>query len=189
MFIAVYGDTLCAMVSAAALASTGHQVTLHVSPGGVANTLNTGNFSLREPGLADLMLEQKREGRLQVVGLDQRPDPRVTVLWLALAPDLLDYAQELVGSLPVDIDPEFLVVNQSTFPVGSTEARRRAREAREGADAREGGVVGVPDLRTGGAALNGFPRSAQWLGGADIPWAGRLVAEFLRPAVPPRDAI
>ena len=34
MFIAVYGDTLCAMVSAAALASTGHQVTLHVSPGG-----------------------------------------------------------------------------------------------------------------------------------------------------------
>src|SRR5690606_35916566 len=84
MFIDVYGDTLCAMVSAAALASTGHQVTLHVSPGGVANTLNTGTFSLREPGLADLMLEQKREGRLQVVGLDQRPDPRVTVLWLAL---------------------------------------------------------------------------------------------------------
>src|SRR5690606_41125898 len=104
MFIAVYGDTLCAMVSAAALASTGRQVTLHVSPGGVANTLNTGNCSLREPGLADLMLEQKREGRLQVVGLEERPDPRVTVLWLALATDLLGYAHDLARSLPFDID-------------------------------------------------------------------------------------
>ena len=32
MYIDVYGDTLCALVSSAALASTGHQVTLHVSP-------------------------------------------------------------------------------------------------------------------------------------------------------------
>src|SRR5690554_4756930 len=146
MFIDVYGDTLCAMVSAAALASTGHQVTLHVSPGGVANTLNTGSFSLREPGLADLMLEQKREGRLQVVGLDQRPDPCATVLWLALAPDLLDYAHELIRSLPMDIDPEFLVVNQSTFPVGSTEALQHSLHSRGGAKVERGAVVSLPDL-------------------------------------------
>src|SRR5690554_2037686 len=58
MFIDVYGDTLCAMVSAAALASTGHQVVLHVSERGVANSLNEDSFTLREPGLADLMAEQ-----------------------------------------------------------------------------------------------------------------------------------
>lgn len=189
MFIDVYGDTLCAMVSAAALASTGHQVTLHVSPGGVANTLNTGNFSLREPGLADLMLEQKREGRLEVVGLDQRPDPRATVLWLALAPDLLDYAHELVRSLPVDIDPEFLVVNQSTFPVGSTEALQHSLHSRGGAEVEHGAVVSLPDLLTEGAALNGFTRPAHWLVGADMPWAGRLLAEILRPFNRRRDAI
>src|SRR5690606_2175217 len=153
----------------------------HVSPGGVAHTLNTGTFSLREPGLADLMLEQTREGRVEVVGLDQRPDPRATVLWLALAPDLLDHAPELVRSLPVDSDHEFLVVNQSTFPVGSTEALQHSLHSRGGVEVEHGAVVSLPDLLTEGAALNGFTRSAHWLVGADIPWAGRLVAEILRP--------
>lgn len=57
MNLEVYGDTLCALVSATALASTGHQVTLHVSADSVANTLEHDEFTLREPGLAPLMLE------------------------------------------------------------------------------------------------------------------------------------
>ncbi len=189
MFIDVYGDTLCAMVSAAALASTGHQVALHVSERAVANSLNGDSFSLREPGLAVLMEEQKRAGRLVVTNLEQAPDEHCTVLWLALSPDSLQRAHDLLAALPADIDPEFLVVNQSTFPVGSTEALQQTLISRPGADARHGAVVSIPDLLTEGAALNGFTRAEHWLVGADLPWALRLVAEILRPFNRRRDAI
>ena len=189
MFIDVYGDTLGAMVGAAALASTGHQVALHVSERGVANSLNGDAFTLREPGLADLMAEQKEAGRLVVTGLADAPDARCTVLWLALSPDELAFAHGLVGALAADIDPEFLVVNQSTFPVGSTEALQQTLVKRAGADARHGAVVSLPDLLTEGAALSGFTRAEHWLVGADLPWASRLVAEILRPFNRRRDAI
>ncbi|MEJ6656785.1 MAG: hypothetical protein QNL70_12360, partial [Pseudomonas sp.] len=181
MFLEVYGDTVCALVSAAAMASTGHQVTLHVSADSVANKLDSDDFSLREPGLAPLMLEQKRAGRLVVAPLSVLPGPQCTVLWLALAPDALEFAHRLVDSLPANIDPEFLVVNQSTFPVGSTEALQHGLLNRPGADSRFGSVVSVPDLLTEGAALTGFTRPTHWLVGADMPWASRLVVELLRP--------
>lgn len=189
MYIDVYGDTLCALVSSAALASTGHQVRLHVPAGPIADALSGEEFPFREPGLADLMAEQKRSGRLLVAGLDTAPDARSTVLWLALSPDALELAHRLVDGLPADIDPEFLVVNQSTFPVGSTEALQQTLLGRPGADLRHGAVVSIPDLLTEGAALNGFTRAEHWLVGADLPWAVRLVAEILRPFNRRRDSI
>ena len=85
MFIDVYGDTLGAMVSAAALASTGHQVTLHVSAGAVANGMQNDEFILREPGLAALLTEQKTAGRLSLADLQAGPSEGCTVLWLALS--------------------------------------------------------------------------------------------------------
>lgn len=90
MFLEVYGDTLCALVSAAAMASTGHQVTLHVPEGPVAAMLNNDECPFREPGLASLILEQKGTGRLTVAPLNVLPDSRCTVLWLALSPDALN---------------------------------------------------------------------------------------------------
>lgn len=189
MFIDVYGDTLCALVSSAALASTGHQVTLHVSSSSIANRMNGDEFTLREPGLAALMTEQQAAGRLKLAGLDAAPDVHCTVLWLALSPSGLALAHQLVGSLPADINAEFLVVNQSTFPVGSTEALQDTLVQRQGANALHGAVVSIPDLLTEGAALQGFTRGEHWLVGADLPWAMRLVAEILRPFNRRRDAI
>ena len=189
MFIDVYGDTLCAMVSSAALASTGHQVTLHVSAGAAANGMHSDDFILREPGLAALLTEQKAAGRLSLADLQAGPSAACTVLWLALSPDQLTRAQHLVGDLPASIDPEFLVVNQSTFAVGSTEALEATLKQRPGADERHGAVVSIPDLLTEGAALLGFTRGEHWLVGADAPWAFNLVAEILRPFNRRRDAI
>ena len=189
MYIDVYGDTLCALVSSAALASTGHQVTLHVSPESSANALHNDDFTLREPGLAALMSEQQSAGRLVLSDVETLPSAQCSVLWLALSPDRLELAHELVGSLPGDIDSEFLVVNQSTFPVGSTEALQATLARRPGADARHGAAVSLPDLLTEGAAVQGFTRGAHWLVGADIPWAMRLVTEILRPFNRRRDSI
>lgn len=189
MFIDVYGDTLCAMVSSAALASTGHQVTLHVSADAVANGMDSDEFTLREPGLAALMAEQKAAGRLSLADLHAPPVAGCTVLWLALSPGELEHAHQLIGALPAVIDPDFLVVNQSTFPVGSTESLQATMDQRPGAEQRHGAVVSIPDLLTEGAALQGFTRGEHWLVGADMPWAFSLVGEILRPFNRRRDAI
>lgn len=189
MYLEVYGDTLCALVSAAALASTGHQVTLHLPAGPEADMLNNDQCPFREPGLASLIDEQKHVGRLIIAPLNALPADNCNVLWLALSPDSLALAERLISGLPADIDPEFLVVNQSTFPVGSTEALQQALHNRPEANNSHGAVVSVPDLLTEGAALAGFTRANHWLVGADQPWAERLIAELLRPFNRRRDAI
>lgn len=189
MHLEVYGDTLCALVSAAALASTGHQVTLHVPAGPEADMLSSGQCPYREPGLTSLIEEQKLAGRLIMAPLNAVPAASCAVLWLALSPDALELAERLVSGLPAGLDPDFLVVNQSTFPVGSTETLQKLMHNRPGANKSHGAVVSVPDLLTEGAALSGFTRANHWLVGADQAWAKRLVAELLRPFNRRRDAI
>lgn len=189
MYLEVYGDTLCALVSAAALASTGHQVTLHVPAGPEADMLNNDQCPFREPGLASMIDEQKHAGRLIIAPLNALPAASCEVLWLALSPDALEFAERLVCGLPASSGLEFLVVNQSTFPVGSTEALQQLLLSRSGADAAHDAVVSVPDLLTEGAALQGFTRATHWLVGADQAWASRLVGELLRPFNRRRDAI
>ncbi|MBL4833171.1 MAG: UDP-glucose/GDP-mannose dehydrogenase family protein [Pseudomonas sp.] len=188
MDLEVYGDTLCALVSAAALASSGNQVCLHVADSRLAERLRLGKCPYREPGLADLILEQVEAQRLRFAGIAEPPGEQTAVVWLALSPDCLDTAHSLIRDLPTTPRRDWLVVNQSTFPVGSTEALQASLETRcpaGGACA----VVSLPDLLTEGAALEGFIRADHWLLGTDLDWARRLVYELLRPFNRRRDAI
>jgi len=126
MQLEVYGDTLCALVSATALASAGNQVFLHLPEGNVAQQLAQGDCPFREPGLADLMAEQSQAGRLVLSSLESPPHQQSTVVWLALSPDALELAVQIVAMLPTHRAERWLVVNQSTFPVGTSESLQRA---------------------------------------------------------------
>ena len=189
MHLDVYGDTLGAMVSAGALASSGNQVQLHLSDATVVGRLAAGECPYREPGLADLLTEQRGAGRLHLTTTDVAPADESAVIWLALSPDLLDEAHEILRSLPTQPRRDWLVVNQSTFPVGSTEALQTSLEMTDADSATAGAVVSLPDLLTEGAALQGFMRADHWLLGTDVPWAQRLVYELLRPFNRRRDAV
>ena len=54
------------------------------------------------------------------------------MLWLALSPTAREQAFEIVNSLPVDNGRSWLLVNQSTFPVGTTEALLKAPKPQPG---------------------------------------------------------
>ncbi|WP_341706910.1 nucleotide sugar dehydrogenase [Halopseudomonas sp.] len=189
MQVDVYGDTLCALVSATALASTGNQVLLHLPPGNHAQQLNRGECPFREPGLAELMEEQRKVGRLQLAPLAERPQAGSRVVWLALSPDMLSEARELIADLPERCVRRWLVVNQSTFAVGSSEVLQQVLLDCDPAPADPGAVVSLPDLLTEGNALQSFMRADSWLLGADADWARQLVTELLRPFNRRRDAI
>lgn len=189
MYLDVYGDTLAALVSAAALASSGNQVQLHLTNERMLNRLSQGKCPYREPGLTELLTEQLAADRLHLTTIDTPPSEQSAVVWLALSPDLLDDAHAILRSLPTQPKRDWLVVNQSTFPVGSTEALQASLEAEGVGSAATGAVVSLPDLLTEGAALQGFMRADHWLLGTNVPWAQRLVYELLRPFNRRRDAI
>lgn len=189
MHLDVYGDTLGALVSAAALASSGNQVQLHLFDQAMAERLEKGRCPYREPGLPELLTEQINTGRLKLTTVDQPPEAQSAVVWLVLSPDLIDEAHAIVRGLPSEPKRDWLVVNQSTFPVGSTEALQASLEAVEVGNATSGAVVSLPDLLTEGAALQGFMRADHWLLGTNVPWAQRLVYELLRPFNRRRDAV
>jgi len=189
MQLEVYGDTLCALVSAAALASAGNQVFLHVPEGQVAVQLAQGAYPFREPGLADLMAEQAQAGRLVLSTVEAPPHQQSHVIWLALSPDALDLAEQIMAELPAHRAERWLVVNQSTFPVGSSERLQQILFDNASATDAPSAVVSLPDLLIEGNALQSFMRADSWLLGAEQGWAKKLVAELLRPFNRRRDAI
>ncbi|WP_339651651.1 UDP-glucose dehydrogenase family protein [Halopseudomonas pelagia] len=189
MHMDVYGDTLCALVSAAALASSGNQVFLHLPDGPAAEKLVKGECPYREPGLADLMAEQSQAGRLVLAGMETRPGQQSRVIWLALSPDAVHLAQDILRSLPSNRAQAWLVVNQSTFPVGTSEALQQVLEEHEAHAESGSAVVSLPDLLTEGNALAGFMRADSWLLGANVAWAEKLVFELLRPFNRRRDTV
>lgn len=178
MYLDVYGDTLCAFVSAAALSSTGHQVRLRLPQGAPLMALEQGGFPYREPGLAELMEEQQEEGRLRWERCQGPTSEQCDVVWLALSPDSVEQAQQICAHLPRKPDRRWLVVNQSTFPVGTSDALQSKLRQNVGEAAA---VVSLPDLLPEGAALATFTRADHWLVGSDTDWASDWVAELLRP--------
>lgn len=185
MHLAIYGDTTGALVSAGALASSGHFVSLHV-PGG-REAFRASEVPSREPGLNTLLNEQVAAGTLTVEDFDAPRRAEVTVIWLALAPAQFELAYNIVARLQPRSDAPWLVVNQSTFPVGSTEALQDVLI--EAVGAGDDAVLCLPDLLVEGAALSGFTRAGHWLAGSSSFWAQRMIAEILRPFNRRRDNI
>lgn len=189
MYIDVYGDTLCALVAAAGLAATGHNVSLHVPQGPAATTLARGGCPYREPGLLELIAEQTTAGRFKLARTDVPPQEQSEVVWLALSPTAREQAFEIVNSLPVDNGRSWLLVNQSTFPVGTTEALLKALKELPGGEGSQRAAASLPDLLIEGDAVAGFTKAEQWLLGCDSPWGQRVIIEALRPFNRRRDNI
>jgi len=189
MELDVYGDTLCALVSAAALASSGNRVLLHVPEGHAAKQLAKGDCPFREPGLPELMAEQAQAGRLVLCTMETPPQRQGEVIWLALSPDSYELAQSVIAGLPANRAQRWVVVNQSTFPVGSSEALQETLAARANDIAADGAVVSLPDLLIEGNALQSFMRADSWLLGVEDTHARKLVTELLRPFNRRRDAV
>ena len=118
MQVAVYGDTLCAQVTATALAQTGHQVAWYVFGIEEHEQLNQERPLFSEQGLDRLYVEQINAGRLGPLlrgqnAVDLSPSE---VVFLALSPGSETLAEDIL-----DFDVKHgvcrVVLNQTVGPV------------------------------------------------------------------------
>ncbi|HBP69974.1 MAG TPA: UDP-glucose/GDP-mannose dehydrogenase family protein, partial [Alcanivorax sp.] len=84
MRIDVFGDTLCASVTAAALAQSGHEVCWFIPEGRVLDAVNEDRVPYREPGLGELLGEQRAAGRLRCEPMTLNGAPAAPAVFLAL---------------------------------------------------------------------------------------------------------
>lgn len=180
MHIDVYGSSLCALVTAGSLASTGHSVVLRLPEGDIARQLQRGECPFSEPGLEVLLNEQRHNRRLRLGRMVDAPEDGVSTVFLALDLDDIELAHDIVARLASLNRRFWLVVNQSAFPVGTTDKLQQTL-------GDGGAVVSLPELLQEGVAVQQFMRPPQLLLGCDDPYAEALVREILRPVSRLRD--
>ena len=184
MQITVYGDTLCAQVTATAMAQTGHQVHWCVVEPASLERLKAGRPLFREQGLDRLCVEQLNNGRLTAGfwadPLSVTPD----AAFLALLSGQESVAEKLAGTL-AKFRSCRVIVNQTVGPVGTAEYLRGIIKGGDAGTA----LVALPDLIQEGNAFQTFTRPDSILLGCEEGEGEVLVRELLRPFNRRKDVI
>ncbi len=138
--VAVIGAGYVGLTTAACLAHLGHEVTCgDIDEGRIAG-LCEGIVPIVEAGLENLVRDGLRSGRLRfVVGAGNAVGDAEFVYLCVPTPQSLDgradlsYVEAAAAEIAPRLEPETIVVNKSTVPVGSTKVVER--------------VLGRPDVR------------------------------------------
>lgn len=173
MKIHVYGDNLCALVSAALFASVGHDIWLCLPEGRVKHMLDIGGEAYPEPRLQSLLDLQRKEQRLIYTHLNEPLPDDLEAVFLAFAPKDFSLAEQIVKKLGTHYQ-QILVINQSTFAVGCS-----ARLANHLSSQQS--LVYVPDFIQEGVAIDSIARPNKIILGMDDPRAENQIREIFRP--------
>ncbi len=188
MRVSVYGCNLTGLVTAWALADVGNEVLLLPGAGESLTDLRRLVLTFDEPGLKDRLKQQLAGGRLQLAETEHQAFIHGEIHCLALDSDALEFAEQLLQRLAVTATTPIIVINQSTFPVGTTESLQRAmRQARSDAALDSTATLGqvaclsLPSFLQEGAAVQGFLRPQRILLGSDNGAGLKEARELLRP--------
>jgi len=187
MRIAMIGAGYVGLVSGACFSDFGHHVICIDKDEEKIAALKNGEIPIHEPGLADLVTSNVRQGRL---AFDDQVKPAVgsaDVVFIAVGTPSrrgdghadLSYvfaaAREIAGAL----SKFTVVVTKSTVTVGtSDEVERLMRQ--ENSEA-EFAVVSNPEFLREGAAIRDFKHPDRIVIGTDDPRARKVIAEVYRP--------
>lgn len=183
MKISVFGCELTGLVTAGALAHAGNDV-MALPVGQVkVEDLVAGRLPREEPGLDALLAQQYKEGRLQFEADWQVGLAHADVLILSTPSWRLDRAEALIELMGETIERDLLVVNQSTFPVGTAD---RFEQSLLGAFAKRNldinvAVVAMPDFISEGSALDNFMRPDRIVLGCRQASSIKVMRDLLRP--------
>jgi UDPglucose 6-dehydrogenase len=187
MRIAMIGAGYVGLVSGACFSDFGHHVVCIDKDREKIATLKNGEIPIHEPGLADLVASNVRQGRL---AFEDQLKPAVgsaDVVFIAVGTPSrrgdghadLSYvfaaAREIAGAL----SKFTVVVTKSTVPVGTSDEVERVMR-QENSEA-EFAVVSNPEFLREGAAIRDFKHPDRIVIGTDDPRARKVIAEVYRP--------
>lgn len=183
MKVSVFGCELSGLVTAGALAQTGNQVI--ALPIGTASVheLRKGIMPREEPGLSRLIKNQLKGGRLTFEEDWRKGLQHSEVLILSVPSWRLDRAEEVIEKIGKYASDEVLIVNQSSFPIGTAdrfEAKLKLAFAERGLVAKVS-VVAMPEFISEGSALNDFTKPDRIVLGSCNLDSIKRVKDLMRP--------
>jgi UDPglucose 6-dehydrogenase len=187
MRIAMIGSGYVGLVSGACFADFGHHVVCVDKDPRKIEALKRGEMPIFEPGLAELVGNNVRQGRLSFTTELKEPVGRADAIFIAVGTPSrrgdghadLTYVYEAAREVARAIDGFTAVITKSTVPVGTgDEVERVMRQARTDADFA---VVSNPEFLREGAAIRDFKHPDRIVIGTDDERARAVMAEIYRP--------
>ena len=186
MRVTMIGAGYVGLVSGACFADFGHQVTCIDKDANKVAALNRGEIPIFEPGLADLVEANMRQGRLEF-GVDTSRIGEAEAVFIAVGTPSrrgdghadLSFVYDAVREIAPLLASTAIVVTKSTVPVGTgDEIEHILRQKRPDAEIQ---VVSNPEFLREGAAIQDFKHPDRIVVGTDDPRARTVLAEIYRP--------
>ncbi|MGF9759459.1 UDP-glucose/GDP-mannose dehydrogenase family protein [Microvirga sp. 0TCS3.31] len=187
MHVAMIGAGYVGLVSGACFADFGHEVCCVDKDPAKIEALNRGEIPIFEPGLAELVAKNVREGRLTfTTDLAQAVRSAEAVFIAVGTPSRrgdghadLSYVYQAARDIAAAIEGYTVIVTKSTVPVGTgDEVERIIRETRADADFA---VVSNPEFLREGAAIADFKRPDRIVIGTEDQRALGVMNDVYRP--------
>src|SRR5580704_14412476 len=161
MRVTMIGAGYVGLVSGACFADFGHQVICIDKDATKVEALNRGEIPIFEPGLAELVEANMRQGRLQFAADTSRIGDAEAVFIAVGTPSRrgdghadLSFVYAAIREIAPLLSKSAVVVTKSTVPVGTgDEIERSLRELRPDAELQ---VVSNPEFLREGAAIEDF---------------------------------
>jgi len=186
MRVTMIGAGYVGLVSGACFADFGHQVTCIDKDAAKIAALNRGEIPIFEPGLAELVESNVRQGRLEFAAETSRVGEADAVFIAVGTPSRrgdghadLSFVYQAVREIAPLLSGAAVVITKSTVPVGTgDEIENILREKRPHADIQ---VVSNPEFLREGAAIQDFKHPDRIVVGSDDDNARAVLAEIYRP--------
>lgn len=187
MRVAIVGTGYVGLVSGACFADFGHHVTCIDKDGDKIASLRRGEISIYEPGLADLVAVNLRQGRLDFSTDLGAAVPQAEAIFLAVGTPSrrgdghadLSYVYDATREIAPLLSGSTIVITKSTVPIGTgDEVERILRELRPDGDFP---VVSNPEFLREGAAIQDFKHPDRIVVGTDNIRARDILAQLYRP--------
>src|SRR6516165_9534028 len=186
MRVAMIGAGYVGLVSGACFADFGHQVTCIDKDAARIAALKRGEIPIFEPGLAELVESNLRQGRLEFAAEASRIGEAEAIFIAVGTPSRrgdghadLSFVYQAVREIAPLIKTTAIVITKSTVPVGTgDEIENILREKRRDADIE---VASNPEFLREGAAIQDFKHPDRIVVGSDDDRARKVLAEIYRP--------
>ena len=186
MRVAMIGAGYVGLVSGACFADFGHQVTCIDKDAARIAALKRGEIPIFEPGLAELVESNVRQGRLEFAAETSRIGEAEAIFIAVGTPSRrgdghadLSFVYQAVREIAPLIKSTAAVITKSTVPVGTgDEIENILREKRPDADIQ---VASNPEFLREGAAIQDFKHPDRIVVGSDDDRTRKVLAEIYRP--------